>query len=149
MFHEDILNCFQVTERTRFCDKQMDRQTTMAKTIYLPTLKWGDIKASKHQNLSLQLDHTLNLQHIYAHNLRLSDYQVQMAGRGSSIRCTSALCVPTVSETFFRSDLVVKKILRPISPFRWFKEGSCQLLVKEWALSTGKLPRRLAQEQCD
>ena len=28
----------------------------------------------------------------------------------------------------------------------WFKKGSCQLLVKECALSTGKLPRRLAQE---
>ena len=37
---------------------------------------------------------------------------------------------------------------RPFSPFRCFKKGSCQLLAKEWALSTGKLPRRLAQEQC-
>ena len=27
-------------------------------------------------------------------------------------------------------------------------DGSCQLLAKEWALGTGKLPRRLAQEQC-
>ena len=27
-----------------------------------------------------------------------------------------------------------------------FKKGSCQLLAKECALSTGKLPRRLAQE---
>ena len=26
--------------------------------------------------------------------------------------------------------------------------SSCQLLAKECALSTGKLPRRLAQEQC-
>ena len=30
----------------------------------------------------------------------------------------------------------------------YFKKSSCQLLVKECALSTGKLPRRLAQEQC-
>ena len=30
--------------------------------------------------------------------------------------------------------------------FRWFKKGL--LLAKEWALSTGKLPSRLAQEQC-
>ena len=44
--HEDILNVFQVTERTRFCDGQTDGQTTMAKTICLPTLKWGDIKLS-------------------------------------------------------------------------------------------------------
>ena len=44
--------------------------------------------------------------------------------------------------------LVKKYFLRPFSPFRWFKKGSCQLLAKECALSTGKLPRRLAQEQC-
>ena len=50
--------------------------------------------------------------------------------------------------TFFRGDLVMKNFLRPFSPFRWFKKGSCQLLAKEWTLSTGKLPRRLAQEQC-
>ena len=31
--------------------------------------------------------------------------------------------------------------LRPFSPFRWFKKGSCQLLAKESTLSTGKLPR--------
>ena len=42
-YHEDILNCFQVTARTRFCDEQTDRQTTRAKTICLPTLKGGDI----------------------------------------------------------------------------------------------------------
>ena len=36
--------------------------------------------------------------------------------------------------------------LRPVG--RWFKKSSCQLLAKECALSTGKLPRRLAQEQC-
>ena len=49
-FHEDILNGFQVTERKRFCDghidSQTDGQTTMAKTICLPTLKWEDIKLS-------------------------------------------------------------------------------------------------------
>ena len=47
-FHEDILNSFQVTEWTCFCDRQtdgwMNRQTTRAKTICLPTLKGGDIK---------------------------------------------------------------------------------------------------------
>ena len=41
-----------------------------------------------------------------------------------------------------------KHFLRPFSLFRWFKKSSCQLLAKECALSTGKLPRRLAQEQC-
>ena len=41
-----------------------------------------------------------------------------------------------------------KKFLWPFSLFRWFKKSSCQLLTKECALSTGKLPRRLAQEQC-
>ena len=54
--------------------------------------------------------------------------------------------IPT-SGTFFRGDLAMKTFLRPFSLFRWFKKSSCQLLAKEWALSTGKLPRRLAQEQ--
>ena len=44
--------------------------------------------------------------------------------------------------------LVVKVFLRPFSPCRCFKKGSCQLLAKECALNTDKLPRRLAQEQC-
>ena len=30
-FHKDILNGFQVTERTRFCDRTTDGQTTVAK----------------------------------------------------------------------------------------------------------------------
>ena len=53
-----------------------------------------------------------------------------------------------ISGTFFRGDLVMKTFLRPFSLFRWFKKSSCQLLAKECALSTGKMPRRLAQEQC-
>ena len=52
------------------------------------------------------------------------------------------------SDTFFRGDLVMKTISKAILPLRWFKKSSCQLLAKEYALSTGKLPRRLAQEQC-
>ena len=50
-----------------------------------------------------------------------------------------------MSGTFFRGDLVMKRFLRPFSLFRWFEKSSCQLLAKECALSTGKLPRRLAQ----
>ena len=46
-FHEDTLNGFPVTQQTRFCDGQTygwtDRQTTQAKKICLPTLKWGDL----------------------------------------------------------------------------------------------------------
>ena len=46
-FHEDILNSFQVTEQTQFCDGQTDKwkdgQMTQAKTICLPTLKGADI----------------------------------------------------------------------------------------------------------
>ena len=53
---------------------------------------------------------------------------------------------PHVRQIFFRWDSVKKMFLRPFSPFRWFKKGSCQLMAKEWALSTGKLPWRLAQE---
>ena len=50
--------------------------------------------------------------------------------------------------TFFCWDLVMKTLLWPFSPFRRYKKGSCQLLVNIWALNTGKLPRKLAQEQC-
>ena len=45
--------------------------------------------------------------------------------------------------------LVMKQLLRPFSPFRCFKKGSCQLLAKECALSTGKLPKRLAQNNVE
>ena len=81
---------------------------------------------------------------------------VNFAGRGW-IRCTSSWYTdnrrfsPYVRQTFFRGVLVMKKFLRPFSPFRWFKNGNCQLLpvAKECALlSTGKLPRRFAQELC-
>ena len=61
---------------------------------------------------------------------------------------TVAGSILTSGKTFFRWDLVMKTFLQPFSPFRWFKKGSCQLLAKEWALITGKLPKRLAQEQC-
>ena len=59
---------------------------------------------------------------------------------------TVAGSILTSGVTFFRWDLAMKKNLRLFSPFRWFKKGSCQLLAKEWALSTGKLPRRLANK---
>ena len=55
---------------------------------------------------------------------------------------------PSLIPYFFCGDLVMKTFLRPFSLFRWFKKSSCQLLAKKCALSTGKLPRRLAQEQC-
>ena len=53
---------------------------------------------------------------------------------------SEASSIPT-SGTFFRGDLVMKTFLRPLSLFRWFKKGSYQLLAKECAPSTGKLPR--------
>ena len=56
--------------------------------------------------------------------------------------------IPT-SSTFFRGDLVMKTFLRPFSLFRWFKKSSCQLLAKECALSTGKLPRRLRRDMTE
>ena len=51
------------------------------------------------------------------------------------------------SGIFFRGDLVMKKKSTAIPPLPR-KKSSCQLLAKECALSIGKLPRRLAQEQC-
>ena len=66
----------------------------------------------------------------------------------SSLGMQAALSSIPMSGTFFRGDLVMKTFLWPFSLFRWFKKSSCQLLAKECALSTGKLPRRLAREQC-
>ena len=53
----------------------------------------------------------------------------------------------TASASFRHITNPIVQILRPFFLFRWFK-SSCQLLAKEYALSTGKLLRRLAQEQC-
>ena len=55
--------------------------------------------------------------------------------------------IPT-SGIFFHGNLVMKKKTTAILPLPQFKKSSGQLLAKECALSTGKLPRRLAQEQC-
>ena len=58
---------------------------------------------------------------------------------------------------FFRAEIwnthivffgLMQTFLWPFSLFCWFKKSSCQLMAKECALSTGKLPRRFAQEQC-
>ena len=78
---------------------------------------------------------------------------LKQTGRGSSIGSefawheTAPSSIPT-SGTFFRGDLVMKAFLRPFSLFHRFKKSSCQLLANECALSTGKLPRRLTQEEC-
>ena len=69
------------------------------------------------------------------------------AGRASSVGCAyrlvsrrSRVRSALPAHSFVEICMVMKNILRPLSPFRWFKKGSCQLLVKECALSTGKLP---------
>ena len=76
-----------------------------------------------------------------------------VAGRGSSIRIVSAWHAsgpeydPHIRH-ILSWRLGHENILQPFSHFRWFKKSSCQLLAKECALSTCKLPRRLAKEQC-
>ena len=56
--------------------------------------------------------------------------------------------IPT-SGTFFRRDLVMKNISTDILPLPLIQEEQLSVTgEKECALSTGKLPRRLAQEQC-
>ena len=70
------------------------------------------------------------------------------AGRANSVGC--AYCLVSrwswvrssrPAHSFMEICMVMKKnILRPLSTFRLFKKGSCQLLTKECALSTGKLP---------
>ena len=44
--------------------------------------------------------------------------------------------------TFFSEGLVMQIFLRHFFLFRWFKKSSCQLVVKECTLRTGKLPPR-------
>ena len=76
---------------------------------------------------------------------------VIIAGRGSSIRCASDwVCgrLRAWSSHLAKHSFIELWSWKNFSPFRWFKKGSCQLLAKEWVLSTGKLPRRLAMEQC-
>ena len=47
------------------------------------------------------------------------------------------------SGTILSLRLIMKSLLRSFSPFSWFKKGSCQLLAKDCALSTGlSLPRK-------
>ena len=80
-------------------------------------------------------------------------YPVIPAGRGSWIGCASAWYAdgrgfdPKVRQNILSLTYGHEENLRPFSPFRWFKKGSCQLLAKEWAVNTGKLPRKFAQEQ--
>ena len=89
--------------------------------------------------LSLALSLSLSLSLLPGAVARSEESSLGMQAAPSSI--------PT-SGTFFLGDLVMKTFLRPFSLFRWFKKSRCQLLAEECALSTGKLPRRLAQEQC-
>ena len=58
----------------------------------------------------------------------------------SSLGMQAAPSLIPTSGTFFRGDLVMKTFLQPFSLFRWIKKSSCQILAKECALSTGKLP---------
>ena len=54
------------------------------------------------------------------------------------------------SGTILSLRLIMKSFLPSFSTFRWFKKGSCQVLVKEWAPSTCKPPSRFkpAHEKC-
>ena len=105
------------------------------------------IKVSNLPELCLFAD--VSEEKVSIYSMLLNDFEVGLA---SSVRGAYHLVHVSrlagsilTSGTFFRGDLVMKKILRPFSPFRCFKKGSCQLLAKEYA-STCKLSRRLAQE---
>ena len=65
-----------------------------------------------------------------------------LAGLGSSVGCQSTGDQEGVSSRLRSGNilslrLIMKSFLWSFSPFRWFKKGSCQLLAKECALSTG------------
>ena len=70
-----------------------------------------------------------------------------IAGRGSSVRCPSAWHADGCGFDFHVRQHSFVEIGREIISMailslRLIQEGSCQLLAKECALSTGKLPRR-------
>ena len=93
--------------------------------------------------------HLLSRHNIPSDKLFLSSFATAVAqSEVCSLGMQAAPSSIPMSGTFFRGNLVMKTFLRPFSLFHWFKKSSCQLLAKECALSTGKLPRRLAQEQC-
>ena len=114
-------------------------------------------------NLMLMEINTVYIHHLYnktqtfsntLHNCGLFKWLIlhYIAGYGSLIRCASAWYSdgrgfdPHARQ--YSSVEIGSWINLPFFPFRWFKKGGCQLLAKECALSTGKLPRRLAQKQC-
>ena len=74
------------------------------------------------------------------------------AGRGSSVGSASAWYAdgrgfdPHIQQHSFM-EFGHEIISMAILSLPLIKKGSCQLLVKECALSIGKLPRRLAQKQ--
>ena len=74
---------------------------------------------------SVYINNLLNLiSNAYAHHVWYAD------GHGFD---------PHVQQIFFRGDLVMKNISTAILSLLLIKKDSCQLLAKEWALSTGKL----------
>ena len=112
-----------------------------------------DLHVCKHKMTPKGISLTIVGEKLFLRNkLNALENTSNSAGRGSSIRCGSAWYAdgggfdPHVrkhSFVEFGHEIISTVIL---FPFRWFKKGSCQLLAKECALSTGKLPRRLAQE---
>ena len=79
-------------------------------------------------------------------------YYQRLTRQSSSVKCVSAWYAdghrfdPHIRQLSLK-EIGHEIISNPFSPFCWFKKASCQLLAKECALRTGKLPRRLAREQ--
>ena len=140
--------------------KKKQQKKTWSYTVHaldVPQVKRGGHGHSRLALWSETMETSCNIYFMYRYMYckMLSKILAQSFGPGAVARleaCSLGMqaapsSIPT-SGTFFRWDLVMKTFLRPFSFFRWFKKSSCQLLAKECALSTGKLPRRLAQEQC-
>ena len=68
--------------------------------------------------------------------------RVAMAlGMQAVLRSTPPPPPPPIPPHLVRCKILVRKIfLRPFFLFRWFKKSTCQLMVKEYTLSSGKLP---------
>ena len=140
--------------------KKKDKLPVVAFTF---SKKKIDENAQNLHNLDLTTAKEKSEIHIFFHSsikkLKGSDKQLPQvcftqfkAGQGSSVRYASTWYAdgrrfdPHVRQQYFME--IGHEIIHTAILSRWIKKGSCQLLVKECALSTGKMPRRLAQEQC-
>ena len=83
-------------------------------------------------------------------NIASSEYRTDDIDFGRAYRSCGLSRIPSSrpAHTLGRR-MVMKKFLRPLSSFRRFKKGQLSVTGERMCTNdTGKLPRRLAREQC-